>query len=125
MSVLSQIVDEAHYIDTHIEFRNLLQSCKTSAQQVVRRLAMADKTLEIRGCQLDQSPKKIPLLSLVSRCMPEPLEHFVAFPPVGIVVEIDTIKILVCPSPLFGEEQDWLRLGLPIRMSSWVATRMR
>jgi len=57
--------------------------------------------------------------------MPEPLEHFMAFPPVGIVVEIDTIKILVCSSPLFGREQDWLRFCLPMRMSSWVATRMR
>jgi len=57
--------------------------------------------------------------------MPEPLEHFMAFPPVGIVVEIDTIKVLVCSLPLLGKEQDWLRFCLPVRMSSWVATRMR
>jgi len=47
MPVLSQIVDEAHDVNTHVEFRDLLQSRKTTAQQVVRRLAMADKTLEI------------------------------------------------------------------------------
>jgi len=57
--------------------------------------------------------------------MPEPLEHFMAFPPVGIVVEIDTIKVLVGLSPLLGKEQDWFRFCLPVRMSTWVATRMR
>jgi hypothetical protein len=56
--------------------------------------------------------------------MPESLEHFMAFPPVGVVIEIDTIKILVCSSPLLGKEQDWFLFRLPIRMSSWVATRM-
>ena len=125
MPVLSQIVDEAHHVNTHVAFRDVLQSRETSEQEVLRRLAMADKPFEIGRCQLDQSPKKVSLLSLVSRCMPESLEHFVAFPPVGVVVEIDSIKVLVCFSPLLGKEQDRFRCCRSVRMSSRVATRMR
>jgi hypothetical protein len=50
MPVLSQIVDEAHDVNTHVEFRDFLQSRKTTAQQVVRRSAMADKPFEIGRC---------------------------------------------------------------------------
>ena len=95
MPVLSQIPDEVHHVDTHVEFRDFLQSREASAQQVIRRLAIADKMFQIGRCQLDQSLKKIPLFSLASRCMPEPLEHFVAFPPVGVVVEIDSIQVIL------------------------------
>lgn len=125
MPVLSQIVDEAHHVNTHVAFRDVLQSRETSEQEVLRRLAMADKPFEIGRCQLDQSPKKVSLLSLVSRCMPESLEHFVAFPPVGVVVKIDSIKVLVCFSPLLGKEQDRFHCCRSVRMSSRVATRMR
>ena len=125
MPVLSQIVDEAHYVDTHVVFRDDLQSRETSEQEVLRRLAMAGKTFEVGCCQLNESSKKVPLLSPVSRCVPQPLEHFMAFPPVGVVIKIDSIQVLVRPSPLLGKEQDRLRDCQPIRMSLRVATRMR
>jgi hypothetical protein len=31
----------------------------------------------------------------VARCVPEPFENFVAFPPVGVVVEIDSIQVIL------------------------------
>ena len=64
MPVLSQIVDEAHHVHTHVAFRDVLQSRETSEQEVLRRLAMSDKPFDIGRCQLDQSPKKVPLLSV-------------------------------------------------------------
>ena len=74
---------------------------------------MADKPFEIGRGQLDQSLKKVSLLGLVSRCMPESFKHFVAFPPVGVVVEIDSIKVLLCFLPLLGKEQDRFRCSGP------------
>jgi hypothetical protein len=31
----------------------------------------------------------------VARCVPEPFENFVAFPPVDVVVKIDSIQVIL------------------------------
>jgi hypothetical protein len=46
--------------------------------------------------------------------MPEALEDFVTFPPIGVIVEIDSVEILVGSPPLLGVRQDCLDLFHPI-----------
>jgi hypothetical protein len=66
----------------------------------------------------------VALLSVVAHCMPESFEDFVAFPPVGKVVEVDPIQVLLCPLPFFwwkGEERRLrLMVGMAKRISPWM-----
>lgn len=114
MFVLSEMVDEARDVNTHIPRRNRLQSRKTCCQQIACRVTVAEKVFEIGCSELDQCPEKICLLSLSSSGMPQALEDFVTFPPVGVIVEIDSVEILVGPPPLLGARQDSLDLFHPI-----------
>jgi len=44
---------------------------------------------------LDEGLEEGALLRLVPHCVPQAFEDFVAFPPVGEVVEIDAIQIVL------------------------------
>ena len=70
MFVLSEMVDEARDVNTHIPRRNRLQSCKTCCQQIACRVTVAEKVFEIGCRELNQCPEKIRLLSLSSSGMP-------------------------------------------------------
>ena len=50
---------------------------------------VAGDILEISGSELDEGLKEIALFGVMARCVPEPFEDFMAFPPVGVVVEVD------------------------------------
>jgi hypothetical protein len=52
---------------------------------------VAEEPLEIGGGELDEALEEVPLFSIVARCMPESLEDFMTFPPVGEVIKIDSI----------------------------------
>ena len=56
---------------------------------------VAEEPLEIGRGELDEGLEEVPLFGVVARCMPEPFEDFVAFPPVGEVVEVDPIQVIL------------------------------
>jgi hypothetical protein len=56
---------------------------------------VAGEEFEICCGELDEGLEEVPLFGVVANCMPEPFEHFVAFPPVGKVVEINSIQIFL------------------------------
>ena len=50
---------------------------------------------EIGSGELDEGLEEVPLFSVVANGMPKSFEDFVAFPPVGVVVEVDPIQIIL------------------------------
>ena len=72
-----------------------MQSDKPAPRKFLRGLFMAEESLEIRGGELDEGLEEISLFGAMAACMPKPLEHFVAFPPISIVVEIDPIEVIL------------------------------
>ena len=70
--------------------------------KILRGLFMAEESLEIRGGELDEGLEEVSLFGAVARFMPETFEHFVAFPPVGVVVEVDSIEVILRLLPMFS-----------------------
>jgi hypothetical protein len=64
-------------------------------------LFVAEEPLEIGGGDLDEGLEKVSLLAVVPHRVPQSLEDFVAFPPVGEVVEVDPIQVILRPLPFF------------------------
>ena len=60
-----------------------------------RCLMVAAKILDICRSELNEGLEEIPLFSAMAGCMPKTFEHFVAFPPVGIVVEVDPMEVIL------------------------------
>jgi hypothetical protein len=56
---------------------------------------VAEELLEIGGGELDEGLEEVPLFGVVANCTPKPFEYFVAFPPIGKVVEINPIQIFL------------------------------
>ena len=85
---------------------------------------VAGESFEIGGGELDEGLEKVSLFGVVADCMPKSFEDFVAFPPVGIVVEVDPIQIFRRGLPVGSREWHWVRLWLTIGMTkrapSWM-----
>lgn len=81
-------------VETHIGGRNLLQSNDSSAIKIVRCVRMSQKVFEIGCGELDESLEEIPLFGAVPRCLPQSFEGFVRFPPIGEIVEVDSIAVV-------------------------------
>jgi hypothetical protein len=58
-------------------------------------LFIAEGSLEISSGELDERLEEVPLFGVVARCMPKAFKDFVAFPPVGEVVEVDPIQVIL------------------------------
>ena len=86
---------ESHHIDPHIQLRQVLKTCESATRKLLCGLFIAEESLEIGGGELDEGLEEVPLFGVVARCVPEPFENFVAFPPVGVVVEIDSIQVIL------------------------------
>ena len=93
--VLPKVFCESGHVHPHIELRRPLQSNYASGKQISRYPVVAEESLEIGGGELDEGLEEVPLFGVVARCVPEPFENFVAFPPVGVVVEIDSIQVIL------------------------------
>jgi hypothetical protein len=50
---------------------------------------------------LDEGLEEVPLFAVVANCMPKAFKDFVAFPPVGVVIEVDPVQVVVRPFPFF------------------------
>lgn len=72
-----------------------MKTCEPATRKLLRGLFIAEESLEIGGGELDEGLEEVPLFGVVARCVPEPFENFVAFPPVGVVVEIDSIQVIL------------------------------
>ena len=77
-----------------------MQSYEPVPRELLRGLFMAKESLEIGGGELDEGLEEVPLFSVVANGMPKSFEYFVAFPPVGVVVEVDPIQIFLRGLPL-------------------------
>ena len=88
-------------VDSHIKMRQTLKTCEPVACEFLRRLFVAEEPLEIGGGKLNKGLKEVSLLAVVPHCVPQPLEDFVTFPPVGEVVEVDPIQVILCLLPFF------------------------
>ena len=53
------------------------------------------ESFEIGGGELDEGLEEIPLFGVVANGMPKSFEDFMAFPPVGVVVEVDSIEVIL------------------------------
>lgn len=73
----------------------MLQSDEPVPRKILRRLFMAEESLEICGGELDEGLEEISLFGAMACCMPETFTHFVAFPPVGVVVEVDSMEVIL------------------------------
>lgn len=56
---------------------------------------VAEEPFEVRCGELDEGLEEVSLFGVVTNCMPEPFEDFVAFPPVGKVVEVDPVQVVI------------------------------
>ncbi len=72
-----------------------MKTCEPATRELLRGLFIAEESLEIGGRELDEGLEEVPLLGVVSHRVPQSLEDFVTFPPVGEVVEIDPIEVIL------------------------------
>ena len=72
-----------------------MKTCKPAPREFLRGLFTAEESLEIRGGELDEGLEEIPLFAAMARSMPKTFKHFVGFPPVGVVVEVDSIEVIL------------------------------
>ena len=56
---------------------------------------VADEPFEISGGDLDEGLKEVSLLAVVSHRVPQSLEHLVTFPPIGKIIEVNSIQIVL------------------------------
>ena len=75
--------------------RQVLKPGEPAACEFPRRLFVADESFEMSGGDLDEGLEEVSLLGIVPHCMPESLENFVTFPPVGEVVEVNPIEVVL------------------------------
>jgi len=73
----------------------VVQSYEPATRELLRGLFMAEESLEIGGGELDEGLEEVPLLGAVARGMPKTFKYFVGFPPVGVVVEVDSIQVIL------------------------------
>lgn len=72
-----------------------MKTCEPAAREFLRGLFVTEESLEIGGGDLDKGLEEVPLLGVRSHRVPESLEDFVTFPPVGEVVEVDPIQVIL------------------------------
>ena len=72
-----------------------MQSDEPVPRKILRRLFMAEESLEIRGGELDEGLEEISLFGAMACGTPKTFKHFVAFPPVGVVVEVDSLEVIL------------------------------
>jgi hypothetical protein len=77
------------------------------------------------GCgELDEGLKEVALFAAVSSRIPESFEDFVAFPPVGEIVEVNPVPVVVRLSPLFRWKDRRSVPLLSVRMALRVMERV-
>ena len=72
-----------------------MESDKPAPRKFLRGLFMAEESLEIRGGELDEGLEEISLFGAMACGTPKTFKHFVAFPPVGVVVEVDSLEVIL------------------------------
>ena len=98
---------------------------EAAAGELVGGGGIAEEAFEIGGGKLDQGLKEMSLLGLVPDSVPEAFEDFVAFPPVGEVVQIDPIQIVFRLLPVLRRKRRWLGFRLSVGMSARRSSRVR
>ena len=72
-----------------------MKTCEPTAHELLCGLFITEESLEIGGGELDKGLEEVPLFGVVARYVPKTFKDFVAFPPVGVVVEIDSISVIL------------------------------
>ena len=72
-----------------------MQSYEPTTRELLRGLFIAEESLEIGGGELDEGLEEVALLGAMAHGMPKTFKHFVGFPPVGVVVEVDSIEVIL------------------------------
>jgi hypothetical protein len=73
---------------------------------------------------LDEGLEEVSLRGIVPHGVPQPFEDLVTFPPIGEIVEINSIEIVSRSVPFVGGEWRWFRLRQSIGMSAWITAWM-
>ena len=73
----------------------MLQSNDSPLKEIVCCRRITEKVFEVGGGELDEGLEEVPLFGVVARCVPKTFKDFVAFPPVGEVVEIDSVSVIL------------------------------
>ena len=69
----------------------MLQSNDSPLKEIMCCRRITEKVFEVGGGELDEGLEEVPWSGIVARCLPKTFKDFVAFPPVGVVVEVDPI----------------------------------
>ena len=77
-----------------------MKTCEPATCEFLRRLFVAEELLEIGSGDLDEGLKEVSLLAVVSHRVPQSLEDLVTFPPVGKIIEVNSIQIVLRGVPL-------------------------
>jgi len=72
-----------------------LKTCEPATRELLRCLFIAEKSLEVGGGELDEGLEEVSLFGVVTNCVPKTFKDFVAFPPVGVVIEVDPVEVVV------------------------------
>ena len=102
-----------------------MQADEPAPRKCLSGLFMAEESLEIGRGELDEGLKKVPLFGAMACRMPKTFKHFVAFPPVGVVVEVDPIAVILGPLPMFLRKGEELGFRLTVGMAEGIAPRVR
>jgi len=68
--------------------------------EFLRRLFVAEEPLEIGRGDLDEGLEEVSLRGIVSHRVPQSLEDLVTFPPIGKIIEVNSIQIVLRGGPL-------------------------
>ena len=72
-----------------------MKTCEPATCKFLRRLCVTEKSFQVGGGDLDEGLEEVSLLGIVPHGMPESFEDLVTFPPVGKVVEVNSIEIVL------------------------------
>ena len=101
-----------------------MKTCEPATCEFLRRLFVADEPFEISGGDLDEGLEEVSLRGIVSYRVPQSLEDLVTFPPIGKIIEIDSIQIVLRALPSLCRELCWFRLrqtvGMSARITAWM-----
>ena len=101
-----------------------MKTCEPATCEFLRRLFVAEESLEISGGDLDEGLKEVSLHTVVPHRVPQSLEDLVTFPPIGKIIEIDSIQIVLRALPSLRRELCWFRLrqtvGMSARIMAWM-----
>ena len=85
---------------------------------------VAQEVFQVCGGELNKGLKEASLFRVAPCGVPEALEDLVTFPPIGEIVEVNSMPIVLRGLPLVSRERRWFRFWLTIGMAQGIPSWM-